>query len=72
MTEIAIKFFKSAIPMILSNMFLQSTYFVNVLLAGQFENSSKLAGVGLGTTLLNVVLYSPLMGMNGAVETLVS
>ena len=53
-------------------MFLQLTYFVNVVLAGHLDDPAKLAGVGLGTSLLNVVLFYPMMGMNGAVETLVA
>ncbi len=31
-----------------------------------------LAGVGLGTIMLNMACLNPLIGMNGAVETLVS
>ena len=58
--------------MIASNLFLQLTYSANVVLAGSLNSAAKLAGVGLATTLLSVVIFTPFLGMNGAVETLVS
>ena len=51
--------------MVLTNVF--STIF-----AGRFDDSAKLAGVGLGNTTLNIMCLSICMGMNGALETLVS
>ena len=53
-------------------MFLQLTYSANVVIAGSLNNAAKLAGVGMATTLISVVIFTPLLGMNGAVETLVS
>ena len=45
---------------------------MNIVFAGHLDDPAKLAGVGLGTSLLNVVIFEPLMGMNSALETLAS
>ena len=42
------------------------------MFAGRLDDSAKLAAVGLGTTLINVVCFDPLLGLNGALETLVA
>ena len=63
---------KIAVPTMVSCLFLQLEFLINTIFAGRLNDPAKLAGVGLGTTLLNVVCFIPLMGMNGAVETLVS
>ena len=55
-----------------SCVFLYLTSVINTVYAGKLNNAAKLAGVGLGTTLINVICVVPLLGMNGAVETLVS
>ena len=61
------------VPMTFSNVFMQLVLLANVVLAGRiFDDPVKLAGIGLATTLLNVLLFWPLVGMNGAVETLVA
>ena len=44
----------------------------NTIYAGSLDDAAKLAGVGLGNTTLNIVCLSICMGMNGALETLVS
>ena len=44
----------------------------NTIFAGRFDDAAKLAGVGLGNTTLNIACLSICMGMNGALETLVS
>ena len=70
--ECTYNFFKLAIPTIISCVFLQLIYLFNMIFAGTLNDSAMLAGVGLGTTLLNVVILEPLLGMNGALETLIS
>ena len=37
-----------------------------------FDDPVKLAGIGLAVMLLNCLLFWPLLGMNGALETLVA
>ena len=66
------RFLRLAIPTMISCVFLQLTYFINTIFAGHLNDPAKLAGVGLGTTLIGVLCFQPLMGLNGAVETLVS
>lgn len=58
--------------MIISCVFLQLEFTINTVFAGRLNDPAKLAGVGLGTSLLNVACFCPLVGMNGAIETLVS
>ena len=46
---------------------------INLVLAGRiFDDPVKLAGIGLAVMLLNCLLFWPLLGMNGALETLVA
>ena len=52
--------------------FFEFDIFVNTIFAGRLDDSAKLAGVGLGYTILNVICIIPLLGMNGTIETLVS
>ena len=69
---ITFNFLKITIPTIISCLFLELTYFINAVFAGGLNDPAKLAGVGLGTVVINMVCLHPLIGMNGAVETLVS
>ena len=59
-------FLKLAIPSMITNFFLFFLYIINVYFAGRLNNATKLAGVGLGQTWLNVVCFSVFVGMNGA------
>lgn len=43
-----------------------------MVFAGHLGSQTKLAGVGLGTIMLAFVAYKPILGMNGAMETLVA
>jgi len=51
----ALNFFKIAIPTMVSCVFLQLTSFINTIFAGKLNDPEKLAGVGLGTTLVSVL-----------------
>ena len=72
MLHITYKFLRIAIPTIFSCLFLELIYFINAVFAGGLDDAAKLAGVGLGTVFINMICLHPLIGMNGAVETLVS
>ena len=66
------KFLGLSIPTVFQcNCMVLSSIF-NTIFAGRFNDSAKLAGVGLGNTTLNIACISICMGMNGALETLVS
>ena len=64
--------FRISLPTIISCLFMQLTYFINTVYAGHLNDESKLAGLGLGTCLLECLTLYIIMGMNGALETLVS
>jgi Na+-driven multidrug efflux pump len=70
--RITLNFFKLAIPTMISCSFLELTFFINGVYASRMDDRAMLAGVGLGTVVLNMGCLNPLVGMNGAVETLVS
>ena len=44
----------------------------NVVFIGNLSNSTLLAGVGIGNMLQNIICYSTMIGLNGALDTLVS
>ena len=69
---VTFNFLKISIPTIISCIFLELTFLINTVFAGGLNDASKLAGVGLGTVCVNIVCLQPIMGMNGAMETLVS
>ena len=64
--------FRISLPTIISCLFMQLTYFINTVYAGHLNDESKLAGLGLGTCLLECLTLYIIMGMNGALETLVA
>lgn len=48
------------------------TEFINTIFVGHLNDDAKLAGVGMGNMIINMIALSVAYGMNGAVETLVS
>ena len=64
--------FKIGIPTIISCLFEQLTALVNIVYAGKLADETKLAGVGLGQSFIWCLTLYIIMGMNGALETLVS
>lgn len=61
-----------AVPTILGQVFALIVYAFNTAFIGQLGDSAKLAGVGLGTLYVNIFCQSIILGLNGAVATLVS
>ena len=66
------KFLSLSIPTIFQCNCMLLTGMFNTIYAGRFDDAEKLAGIGLGNTTLNILCLSIVMGMNGALETLVS
>ena len=56
----------------ISCFFFQLTYFISAVYAGYLNDESKLAGVGLGICLLESLTFVIILGMNGALDSLVS
>ena len=65
-------FLRLAIPAMISCSFFMLTPLFNTIFVGQMNDASKLAGVGLGTMMLNMGCLWIMIGINGAQETLAS
>ena len=63
--------FKEAVPEILTCILIQLPQLINTFYASTMNDPAKLAGLGLGITLLNIAIFIPLTGLNKAVEKLV-
>ncbi|CAI2385954.1 unnamed protein product [Moneuplotes crassus] len=62
----------TSIPPIAGLLFELLVQVVNLIFVGNLNNPAALGGVGLANMLLNVVCFSIGMGLNGAIDTLVS
>jgi Na+-driven multidrug efflux pump len=45
---------------------------INIFFVGHFNDPQMLAGVGMGNMVINMIWLALFMGLNGALETLVS
>lgn len=61
-----------AVPTILGQVFSLLVVAVNIAFIGQLGNTEMLAGAGLGTLYVNIFCQSIILGLNGAVATLVA
>ena len=66
------KFLRLAVPMVISCNFSVMIGLANTVFAGRFNDAAKLAGVGLGCSTTWILCMSLVLGLNGALETLVS
>ena len=66
------KYFKISIPTVATCSLNNFVMFVTVVFAGRLDDPSKLAGVGLGITIGQILCFSIMTGLNGALDTLVS
>ena len=66
------KYFKIAVPTVATCSLNNFVIFVTVVFAGRLDDPSKLAGVGLGITIGQILCFSIMTGLNGALDTLVS
>ena len=55
----------------MTNVFFQMVQLLNIYFVGHLDDPDLLAGVGLGTMLLNVFVFAVSMGMNGTIESFV-
>jgi len=60
------------VPTIISSAFLELIMTVNTIYAGSLEDEVLLASVGVGSLLVNLIVFCPLFGLNGALVSLVS
>ena len=66
------KFVCVAIPVIIQWNLSYCAVMINIMFASKMHDEAKLAGVGLGVTITHVFGLCPLVGLNVALETLVS
>lgn len=59
-----------AIPACITMVFSLLMEIVNMLFIGHFNDSAKIAGVGLGNMYVNIACQSIIIGLNGGVATL--
>ncbi|CAI2364938.1 unnamed protein product [Moneuplotes crassus] len=62
----------ASIPSMFGLVFQVLTEVSNLVFVGQYGGAKDLSGVGLGNMLVNIIIFSIGMGMNGALDTLVS
>ena len=66
--ELLYHIFRISAPTIVSQLLLQCTYFINTVYAGGLNDHAKLAGVGVGVSILECFTLYILIGLNGAME----
>ena len=70
--EAVLNIIKASVPSIAGLVFQMLVEVVNLVVVGHLNDPVALGGVGLGNLLINVVCFSIGMGLNGALDTLVS
>ena len=63
---------KLAIPSIIALMFATAAELINTIFVGHLNDPELLVGVGMGNIIIVMLCNSVFLGMNGAIETLVS
>jgi MATE family multidrug resistance protein len=63
---------RQAVPSLLCMLILMIQEMINLIFVGHLNNSAMIAGVGTGNMIQNMFGLSMFVGLNGALETLVS
>ena len=71
-SQLLSKYCAIALPTVIQCSFQRAALLINTIFAGQINDVSKLAGVGLAVAISDILCFTFLEGMNGAAETLVS
>ena len=66
------KFIKIALPASVCSFFNILSETINLIFIGHLNDPVKLAGIGMGNSILNICGVGPIYGINSALETLVS
>ena len=59
-------------PPVISMFFYMFVQLINTYYIGHTNDSTLIAGIGMGNMLINVLAFAIMQGLNGAIETLVS
>ena len=65
-------FGRVSLPLIMSFLMMNIQEQINVIFIGSLKDPAKLSGIGVGNMVTNMVPYSLMIGINTALETLVS
>ena len=68
----AYEFFKISLPLLIYENMFYVIVVINVIFAGRLNDSTKMAGIGLGTTFNHMFGLSVFFGINTAMETLIT
>jgi Na+-driven multidrug efflux pump len=63
---------KLSVGPIISMFFYMFVQLINTYFIGHTNDSTLIAGVGMGNMLINVLAFAIMQGLNGALETLIS
>jgi Na+-driven multidrug efflux pump len=63
------QFLRLAIPAIFSSLFLILQESINIIFVAELNSVHKIAGVGVGNSIQNILGVSVFIGMNGALNT---
>jgi Na+-driven multidrug efflux pump len=63
---------KIAVPSMIALFFQQLAEIINTYYVGHLNDAAMLAGAGMGNIIINMLCMSIILGMNGALETLIS
>ena len=63
---------KIAVPSVFCMIIMMTQEVVNLIFIGHLNNPEMMAGVGMGNMIQNMIGLSIVIGLNGALETLVS
>ena len=58
------------LPTVVTCLISEMPNLINYIYAARMDNEAKLAGLGLGVSLVESITFSIYLGMNGALETL--
>ena len=70
--QMTLAFFKLSLPLLIYENMFYIIVVINVILAGRLNDSTKMAGIGLGTTFNHIFGLCILFGINNAMETLIT
>ena len=70
--KMTLEFFKLSVPLLIYENMFYIIIVINVIFAGRLNDSTKMAGIGLGTTFNHIFGVSVFFGINTALETLIT
>lgn len=62
----------NSVPAILQSLCAMLVETVNIIAIGHLGNTDEISGAGLATSFLNIFIFGIYVGLNGAIDTLIS